>query len=69
MTRSIRSKVVKIGSSRGIRIPKAILEQAGLADEVEIRVDGNRLIIRAANFPRRGWEEKFATIADQGMKS
>ncbi len=63
---TIRSKVVKIGNSRGIRIPRAILEQAGLTDEVEMKVDGKQLIIQAAYHPRQGWEERFTGMAVQG---
>lgn len=38
----MRSKLVKIGNSRGVRIPKALLEEAELIDEVEISVvDGD----------------------------
>ena len=62
----IRSKVVKIGNSRGIRIPRAILEQAGLTDEVEMKVEGNQLIIQAPHTARQGWEEQFAAMSEQG---
>ena len=63
MNMTIRSKVVKIGNSRGIRIPRTVLEQVGLTDEVEMKVEGNKLIIQAARHPRQGWEEHFADMA------
>lgn len=63
MNRMIRSKVVKIGNSRGIRIPRTVLEQAGLVDEVDMKVEGNKLIIQASRNPRQGWEEQFANMA------
>jgi len=66
MDSTIRSKIVKIGNSRGIRIPRAVLEQAGLADEVEMKVEGGRLVIHSAHTPRRDWGERFALMADQG---
>jgi antitoxin MazE len=66
MNMTIRSKVVKIGNSRGIRIPRTILEQAGLTDEVEMKVEGNRLIILAAHRARQGWEKRFAQMVAQG---
>jgi antitoxin MazE len=66
MKTPIRSKVVKIGNSRGIRIPRAILEQAGLTGDVEMKVEGNQLIIQASRLPRQGWEERFAAMAEQG---
>ncbi len=66
MTKTIRSKVVKIGNSRGIRIPRTLLEQAGLTDEVEMLVEGNKLIIYSAQHPRQGWEAQFAAMAENG---
>jgi antitoxin MazE len=63
---SVRSKVVKIGNSRGIRIPRALLEQAGLADEVEMMVEGDTLIIHSAHSARQGWAARFAEMAGQG---
>jgi len=66
MTNMIRSKVVKIGNSRGIRIPRTLLEQAGLVDEVEMTVEGNRLIVHAARQPRAGWAVRFAEMSAKG---
>jgi antitoxin MazE len=66
MTITIRSKVVKIGNSRGIRIPRTILEQAGLTDQVEMTVEGNRLIVSSAYRPRAGWKAQFAEMAAKG---
>jgi antitoxin MazE len=66
MVMTVRSKVIKIGNSRGIRIPRAMLEQAGLTDEVEMKIEGNKLIIAAARHPRHGWEAHFADMAEQG---
>jgi antitoxin MazE len=55
--RIMQTKIVKMGNSRGIRIPKAMLELTGLEDEVDLRVDGTRLIVEPMNDPRAGWEE------------
>lgn len=66
MNSTVRSKVVKIGNSRGIRIPRTLLEQAGLTDEVEMTVDGDKLIIHSVHIARQGWEVQFATMAEQG---
>ena len=62
----IRSKLVKIGNSRGIRIPQTILEQVGLTEEIEMKVEGYQLIIQATHQPRQGWEGRFAAMAEQG---
>ena len=62
----MRARVVRIGNSRGVRIPKPLIEQAGLREEVEIAVEGSSLIIRAAARPRTGWATAFRTMAEQG---
>jgi antitoxin MazE len=61
---SIRAQIVRIGNSRGIRIPKVLIEQAGLGTEVEIEAQKDQLVIRSASRPRSGWEEKFRSMAD-----
>jgi antitoxin MazE len=66
MTLTVRSKVVKIGNSRGIRIPRALLEQVGLTDEVELRVEGDRLIVHPARRPRSDWGARFAKMSQHG---
>jgi antitoxin MazE len=63
MSTAIRSRIVKIGNSQGIRIPKLLLEQSGIHEEVEIEVCENHLVIRPAPRLRRGWDEAFAEMA------
>lgn len=65
----MKARLLRIGSSLGIRIPKLLLEQAGLQDEVEIEVEGNRLVLRALGHPRAGWDEAFQVMARQGGDS
>jgi antitoxin MazE len=66
MALTIRSKVVKIGNSRGIRIPRSLLEQAGLTEEVELSVQGDKLIVQSAHLPRQGWDARFLEMAEAG---
>lgn len=65
----MKSRVVRIGNSKGIRIPKPLFEQTGIADEVEIEVSGNTLVIRPAHPPRAGWECAFQAMAAAGEDS
>ena len=56
--------VVAIGNSKGIRIPKAILEQCNIRDQLELEVDGGRIILEAVGeTPRKDWEKKFQEMA------
>jgi antitoxin MazE len=61
----IKTRIVKIGNSQGIRIPKPLLEQSGIHTEVEIEVQGASLIIRPATRSRVGWDEAFAKMSEQ----
>ena len=65
MSAAIRTRIVKIGNSQGIRIPKLLLEQSGIQTEVEIEVQSGHLIIRTAPHSRVGWDEAFAQMAEQ----
>lgn len=64
---TVKSRLVRIGNSRGIRLAKPILEQAGLDDEVEIRVEPGAVIITAAVSPRAGWAEAVAKYAPANL--
>lgn len=55
----MRTELIRIGNSRGIRIPKPLIEQVGLGDTVELRVENDRIIIAAERRARAGWEESF----------
>ena len=48
MSVAIRTRIVRIGNSQGIRIPKLLLEQSGIQTDVEIEVQGDHLTIRKA---------------------
>ncbi|MEE8429639.1 MAG: AbrB/MazE/SpoVT family DNA-binding domain-containing protein [Candidatus Desulfatibia sp.] len=62
----MRARIVKIGNSQGIRIPKPLLEQTGIMDDVELDVDKNQIIIRPVSNPRDGWDDAFKAMADSG---
>jgi antitoxin MazE len=58
----MRAKLVPVGNSKGIRLPKALLAAAGLEDEVTLRVQNGTLVIapaRRRRRPRAGWAEAF----------
>jgi antitoxin MazE len=50
-----KARIVRIGNSRGIRIPRTLLDEADLPDEVELTAQPGRLVVRAARRPRSGW--------------
>jgi len=63
----VLAHIVKIGNSQGIRLPKPILEQTGLTDTVELRVEGRSIILEPpASHPRAGWSEAFRIMHERG---
>jgi antitoxin MazE len=61
-----KTRIVRIGNSQGIRVPRALLEQAELPEEVELQAQPGRLIVRAARRPRAGWAEAARDMHDRG---
>lgn len=55
----MKTDLIRIGNSRGVRIPKPVIEQCGLGERVELRVENHRLVISPERRPRQGWEEAF----------
>jgi antitoxin MazE len=62
----MRTKIVQMGNSRGIRIPKLLLEESGLEGEVDLRVEDHSLVISPVREVRKGWDRAFATMAERG---
>lgn len=63
---AMKARIIQIGNSRGIRLPKAMLEQAQLTEEVQIEAEPNQIVIRSAHVPREGWENAFRRMAERG---
>lgn len=59
----MKTKVVKIGNSRGIRIPKSLIDQSGLKSDVELKVSGGKIIIKSIEKNRESWEIAFRKMA------
>lgn len=62
----MKTRIVKIGNSRGVRIPKALLEHSGIGEAVELDVEDRQIIIRQASRPRTGWDAAFRSMAAHG---
>lgn len=62
----MKTRIVRVGNSHGIRIPKPLLEQTGMRGEVEINVEDDALVIRPAKTPRAGWAAAFQQMAQRG---
>ena len=59
----MKTQIVKIGNSQGIRIPKVILKESHIGKEVEIIAEHEQIIIRSLKRTRSGWDKAFKTMA------
>jgi antitoxin MazE len=62
----MRVRVIKIGNSQGQRIPKPLLLQTGIMDDVEIEVEKDRIIVRPVKNARDGWDKAFKMMREKG---
>ena len=60
----MRARIIKIGNSQGLRIPKPILDQTGIMDDVEIEVEKDQIIIRPVKDVRDGWDAAFKAMGE-----
>jgi antitoxin MazE len=62
----MKTRIVRLGNSRGVRIPKLLLERSNLAEEVELEAKDNQIVIRLTKQPRHDWEGAFRAMAQHG---
>ena len=62
----MKARLVQIGNSRGIRLPKTVLAEAQLEDEVELKAEPGCIVIRSAKRPRAGWVEAAQKMRQRG---
>ena len=61
-----RTRIVAIGNSQGVRLPKAVLAASGLSGDVEIETGDGEVVIRAVRHPRDGWEKAAREMHSNG---
>jgi antitoxin MazE len=60
----MKTKVIKIGNSKGVRIPRHMLEQSGLKNEVEIEVKDKTIVLKSTSRIREDWENAFQKMSE-----
>lgn len=61
----MEASIIEIGSLKGLRLSKTILEKYHIKDKVEIILEEDQIILRPVEAPRKGWEEKFQEMAEK----
>jgi antitoxin MazE len=61
-----KTRIVRIGNSRGFRVPKVLLDQAQLPDEVELLAEPGRIVVQGIRRPRTGWAGVARAMSEAG---
>jgi len=61
----MKTKLIRIGNSQGVRIPKPFIEEIGLSEEIEMILKDNQIILRSAEQIRKGWDSDFEKMAKE----
>jgi len=60
----MKTQIIQIGNSQGVRIPKGLLEDSRIKGDVELELHAEGILIRNAQRPRSGWDEQFKLMAE-----
>ena len=60
----MKTQIIQIGNSQGIRIPKVLLEESCISVEVDVELHPDGILIRNAQKPRASWDEAFKAMAE-----
>ena len=60
------AQLIKVGNSKGIRIPKPLIEECRLTEKVNLEVQGESLVISPIREVREGWAGAFKGMSEQG---
>ncbi|MEX0662411.1 MAG: AbrB/MazE/SpoVT family DNA-binding domain-containing protein [Balneolaceae bacterium] len=61
----MKTKIIRIGNSQGVRIPKPLIEESGITDEIEMILRDNEIVLRSAETTRKNWEASFEKMAER----
>ena len=60
----MKTQIIQIGNSQGIRIPKVLLEDSLITGDVDLELHPDGILIRNAQKPRSTWKEAFKAMAE-----
>jgi antitoxin MazE len=62
----MKARLIRIGNSHGIRLPKPVIDALGLTEEVDMELRAGSLVIRPSRGRRAGWAEAAEALASDG---
>jgi len=61
----MKTKLIRIGNSQGVRIPKPLIEESGITEEIEMILRDNEIVLRSVESIRKDWALSFKKMAQQ----
>jgi antitoxin MazE len=58
--------IISVGNSKGIRLPKTLLDKYNIKDKVEVILEKGYIILKPKTQPRQGWENEFKKMHEAG---
>jgi antitoxin MazE len=58
----MKTQIIQIGNSQGIRIPKVLLEESSIRGDVDLELHDDGILIRNAQKPRADWDDAFKVM-------
>ncbi|HDQ72417.1 MAG TPA: AbrB/MazE/SpoVT family DNA-binding domain-containing protein [Chloroflexi bacterium] len=64
----VKTRIIQIGNSQGVRIPKLLLEQVHWDEDEEVMLElqSDQIVLRPTHEARQGWEAAFKTMSERG---
>jgi len=60
----MKSQIIQIGNSQGIRLPKILLEESKITGDVDLELHPDGILIRNSQKPRAGWDVAFKAMVE-----
>jgi antitoxin MazE len=62
----MKVSIISVGNSKGVRIPKSVLEQCHFHDEAELEVENNKIVLKPLKKKvREGWAKAFKVMHER----
>jgi antitoxin MazE len=58
--------LISIGNSKGIRLPKTLLEKYNIKDSIELILEKGFIILKPKTSARKGWDKAFKKMHENG---
>ena len=58
--------LISIGNSKGIRLPKTIIDKYSLHESIELILEKDHIILKPKTAARKGWDKAFKKMHANG---